>query len=192
MQPVTPASLDQQCEAYARTTGKQCGNYSLPGLNVCRMHGGKAPQAQAAALVRLETQKIVASANATLAHEGIQPVEDPLAELSKLAAGAKGFMEALGARVNSLSDLEHYDAANSPHIRAEMLLYERAMDRTHRLLDSLVKHGYAERVIQIQESEAMLVAGVLRRVIAALGLSPEQQKQAQVLLAQEFRQIEAA
>jgi len=57
-------------------------------------------------------------------------------------------------------------------------------------LDSLVKHGYAERQIQIQESEAMLVAGVLRRVIAALGLTSDQQKQAQSLLAAEFRALE--
>jgi hypothetical protein len=156
------------------------------------MHGGAAPQARAAAELRLRTQAIAADAARTLAHEGITALEDPLDELGKLAAGSKALMEALGARVNALGDLEHFDAKNSPAIKAEVQMYERAMDRTHRLLDSLVKHGYAERQIAIQESEAMLVAGVLRRVIAALGLSAEQQKQAQVLLAAEFRAIEPA
>ncbi len=190
MQPVTPASLDQQCTAKARTTQKQCGNYQLPGLTVCRMHGGAAPQARAAGLMRVATQKIEASAARTLAHEGITAIEDPLEELGKLAAGAKALMEALGARVNALDDLEHFDAKNSPAIKAEVQMYERAIDRVHRLLDSLVRHGYAERQIQIQESEAMLVAGVLRRVIAALGLTAEQQKSAQSLLAAEFRALE--
>jgi glutamyl-tRNA reductase len=125
-----------------------------------------------------------------LAHEGITAIEDPLDELGKLASGAKALMEALGARVNNLDDLEHFDAKNSPAIKAEVQMYERAMDRTHRLLDSLVKHGYAERQVAIQEQEAMLVAGVIRRVLAGLGLSSDQQKQAQVLLASEFRAIQ--
>lgn len=185
-----PPSSEQQCKASARTTGKRCGNYTLPGMEVCRMHGGSAPQARAAADLRLRTREIEASASRVLAHEGITAIEDPLDELGKLAAGAKALMEALGARVNNLDDLEHFDAKNSPAIKAEVQMYERAMDRTHRLLDSLVKHGYAERQVAIQEQEAMLVAGVIRRVLAGLGLSSDQQKQAQVLLAAEFRAIE--
>ena len=154
------------------------------------MHGGSAPQARAAAAARLRVQKIEADANADLAHIGLEPVDDPLGELSRLAGASSALMEALGKRVNALQELSEYDAKNSPTIRAEVQMYERAMDRTHRLLDSLVKHGYAERQIQIQESEAMLVAGVLRRVIAALGLTSDQQKQAQSLLAAEFRALE--
>jgi hypothetical protein len=164
--------------------------WAIKGGTVCYHHGGAAPQTRAAAEVRLRTQAIQADAERTLAHEGITAIDDPLAELGKLASGAKALMEALGARVNSLDQLEHFDAKNSPAIKAEVQMYERAMDRVHRLLDSLVKHGYAERQIQIQESEAMLVAGVLRRVLSALALTPEQQKQAQTLLAAEFRALE--
>lgn len=170
--------------------GNRCGLRPIPGGTVCKWHGGGAPQVRAAAAERLRVREIQASAERTLAHEGIEPLDDPLQELGKLAAGAKALMEALGARVNSLDELEHFDAKNSPAIKAEVQMYERAMDRVHRLLDSLVKHGYAERQIQIQESEAMLVAGVIRRVLAGLGLTSEQQKQAQQLLAAEFRAIE--
>jgi hypothetical protein len=169
--------------------GPRCKRRPIPGGTVCLYHGGAAKQVQAAAQMRLATQKIQKDAEAVLAHEGIEALEDPLQELGKLAAGSKALMEALGARVNALQDLESYNAINTPTIKAEVQMYERAMDRTHRLLDSLVKHGYAERQIQIQESEAMLVAGVLRRVIAGLGLSPEQQKNAQSLLAAEFRAL---
>ena len=189
MQPSVGPTPEQQCKAFARTTGKRCGAYKLPGLDICRMHGAT-NEARAIGKMRIAAKEIDRKANAMLAHEGIEPVEDPLAELSKLASASGALMQALGARVNALADLEHYDAKNSPTIRAEVQLYERAMDRTHRLLDSLVKHGYVERQIQIQESEAMLVAGVLRRVIAALGLTPEQQKTAQSLLAAEFRALE--
>lgn len=187
--PQYPPPSQEQCKAKARTTGKQCGNYSLPGQDICRMHGGSAPQNLEAAAIRIRTREIQESAERVLAHEGIEGIDDPLQELSRLASSSKALTEALGARVNALQELEHFDAKNSPAIKAEVQMYERAMDRTHRLLDSLVKHGYTERQVQIQESEAMLVAGVIKRVIAGLGLSMEQQKQAQVLLAAEFRSL---
>lgn len=170
--------------------GPRCRRRPIAGGAVCTLHGGAAPQVRAAGALRVATRRIAAQAEAVLAHEGITAIDDPLDELGKLAAGSKALMEALGARVNSLQDLEHFDAKNSPAIKAEVQMYERAVDRTHRLLDSLVKHGYAERQIQIQESEAILVAGVLRRVISALGLSAEQQREAQTLLASEFRAIQ--
>lgn len=186
-------STKPKCKAKAKQTQKRCGNYPLPGQEVCGMHGGRAPAALAKAQQRLATAKITKDAEAVLAHEGILSVEDPLDELGKLASASTAMMKALGARVNDLKgDLEHYGSEYSPVLKAEVALYERAMDRTHRLLDSLVKHGYAERQITIAESEALLVAGVIRRVVAGLGLTPAQQDQAQSLLAEEFRALEQA
>lgn len=181
-----------KCKVKARTTGKQCGNYPLPGQEICRMHGGAAKQNREAAARRLATQQIEQQVDATLAHHGITAVEDPLAELGKLASASKAMTEALGARVNALgTDLEHSGGEKySPVIKAELMMYERALDRTHRLLDSLIKAGYAERQISIAEQEALLVAGVIRRVVAGLGLSPAQVEQAQTLLAAEFRALE--
>lgn len=187
-----PKSTKPKCKAKAKQTQKRCGNYPLPGMEVCGMHGGKAPQAKEAAARRLAHQRITAAAEAVLAHEGITAVEDPLDELGKLASASRAMMLALGARVNSLEELEHSGTGTySPMLKAEVQLYERAMDRTHRLLDSLVKHGYVERQVTIAENEAMLVAGVIRRVVAGLGLTATQQEQAQTLLAEEFRALEA-
>ena len=180
----------KRCKAKARTTGNQCANYPLPGQEICRMHGGKAPQALAKAELRRASEIIEASVEAELAHLGVIAVEDPIGELGKLASASTAMMNALGARVNSLTELENYGTTFAPALKAEVQMYERAMDRTHRLLDSLVKHGYAERQITIAESEALLVAGVIRRVVAGLGLTPAQQDQAQALLAEEFRALE--
>jgi len=184
-------SSKPKCKVKARTTGNQCGNYPLPGQEICRMHGGAAKQNREAAARRLATQAIEQQAEATLAHHGITAVEDPLAELGKLASASKAMTEALGARVNALTELEHFDLKQSPDLKAEVQMYERALDRTHRLLDSLIKAGYAERQVSIAEQEALLVAGVIRRVIAGLGLTTEQQAQASTLLAAEFRALEA-
>lgn len=178
------------CHAHTRS-GRQCRNRPVPGTKVCRYHGGAAPQVRAAGQRRLAAAKIEADAAAAVAQMGLMTVEDPLGELSKLAAGSRAMLESLGARVNALSDIETWDDKQAPHARVALEAYERALDRTHRLLDTLVKHGYAERQIAIAEGEALLVSGIIRRVIAALGLSPEQQKRAQSLLAAEFRALDS-
>lgn len=176
-------------QTHLETVDDRCPMWAIRGGNVCYHHGGNAPQVKAAAVARLKTREINAYANSVLAQEGLETITDPLTELSRLATGSKALMEALGARVNSLDALEHFDAKNSPAIKAEVQMYERALDRTARLLESLVRAGYTERQIQIQESEAVMVAGVLKRTIAALGLTPEQQQRAQVILAEEFRTL---
>lgn len=171
--------------------GNPCRQRPIPGGKVCRYHGGGAPQVRAAGLRRLAAVKIQADAEAAVAQLGVESVEDPLGSLSKLAAGSQAMLESLGARVNALGDIETWDDKSAPHARVALEAYERALDRTHRLLDTLVKYGYAERQIAIAESEALLVSGIIRRVIAGLGLAPEQVKQAQVLLAAEFRALDS-
>lgn len=193
-QPISSSARDrpeQQCSAKAKSTGKQCGRYAIPGGTVCATHGGNSPVVREAAQRRLHTRTVEASARATLAHYGIESIEDPLDELGKLASESRAMLDALAGRVNSLEDLAVYDEKRAPHLRVEIEMYERAMDRTHRLLDSLVKHGYTERQVKLAESEALLVAGVIRRVISSLGLEPEQEQRAQHLLAEEFRALDA-
>jgi hypothetical protein len=43
----------QRCTAHSKSTGKQCGRTAIPGGNVCRYHGGNAPQVRKAAAARL-------------------------------------------------------------------------------------------------------------------------------------------
>jgi hypothetical protein len=126
-----------------------------------------------------------------LAHEGIEAIDDPLTELGKLAASARALMNTLGLRVNALEEIETFDEKSAPHVRVAVELYERAMDRTHRMLDSLIRHGYTERQVTLAENEAALVAGIIKRVLAGLGLTAEQQALGQQLLTQEFRELEA-
>lgn len=188
---MTTTELDPgRCKVRAKTTGKQCGNRPMQGQAICRMHGGAARQNREKAKERLAAQAIKESAEAELAHYGVTAVEDPLLELSKLASASTALMHALGARVNALDELENSGTTFAPAIKAEVAMYERAMDRTGRLLDSLVKHGYMERQVSLAEREALLVSGIIRRVLAGLGLSTEQLQQAQTLLAAEFRALE--
>ena len=46
--------LSQKCHAQSKRTGKQCGQWAIPGGRVCKWHGGAAPQVIAKAEARLE------------------------------------------------------------------------------------------------------------------------------------------
>ena len=181
---------DRRCRGKAKSTGERCPQYAIRGGTVCYHHGGAAPQTKAAAQRRLDAQALQADAEAVLAHEGLEPIEDPLDELGKLASAARALMHQLGKQVNALENIETFDEKRAPQVRVAVELYERAMDRTHRMLDSLIRHGYTERQVALAESEAMLVAGIIRRVLAGLGLTAEQQALGQKLLTQEFRELE--
>jgi len=43
-----------QCTATAKSTGKRCQQSAVPGTNVCRFHGGSAPQVEEKAQERLD------------------------------------------------------------------------------------------------------------------------------------------
>lgn len=186
----TPYVDYDPCTANSKNTGVRCRRRPIPGGTVCNKHGGGSKVARAAGERVLLTRKLEAKAMAVLAREGIAPLENPLDELGMLAAEAKALTKALGQRVNALKDIESFDAKQSPQIRVEMAAYERAMDRTHKMLDSLIGHGYTERQVKVAETEALLVAGVMRRVIQGLGLTSEQLVLANELMATEFRALD--
>ncbi len=185
----TPRKWKTQCKATANS-GERCKRACINGAEVCYTHGGAAPQVKAAAARRVAAQAIQAKVAKEIAYEGVVAVTDPLEELGKLASAANAMMLSLGAQVNALPELEVMDMKSQPHVRVVMELYERAMDRSHKFLDSLVKHGFMERQVQLAETEAMLVAGVIRRVIQGMGLTQEQTLEANRLMAEEFRRLE--
>ena len=67
-----------QCTATARSTGERCQNPPIKGSNVCRMHGGQAPQVQKKAQERLDEM-----ADSTTAE--MQAIIDDLVDLYEQA-----------------------------------------------------------------------------------------------------------
>ena len=166
-----------KCTAHNRQ-GKPCGRLPVVYQTVCDMHGGSSPRALRAA-ARREAAAVVTHAydadrDAILAAQGMEPVADPLGELGRLAAQSTAFMDALGARVNALESIRFTDAKGSEQLASEISLYERAMDRTARLLKLLVDSGFEERKLKLDEQTAGLFVAAMQQVLARLDLSPEQ------------------
>lgn len=181
---------ETQCRG-TNKRGERCKRAPVKGASVCSKHGGNTPQVRAAATRRVSAAKIKAQAEARLAHVGVEPVKDPLEELGKLASSSYSMMNALGARVNALEDISTYNYEGTEQLAVEVELYERAIDRTHKLFNSLIKAGFNEREIKLQEQEALVVFSILEKVLAEIGLRPKQEREARLLLAQEFRKIDS-
>jgi uncharacterized coiled-coil protein SlyX len=131
-----------------------------------------------------------ADANATIAAMGVEPITDPLEMLGQLAAASTHMMDALGQRVNALDDVTTYSKDGVESIRAVVAEYGKAMDRTGKLLDMLVKAGFMDRAIKVQEGTAEAVVAVLRRVFDRLALTPEQSALVSVVVPEELRALE--
>lgn len=90
--------LKPRCHAHNRQ-GQQCGNLSVPGARVCRMHGGLIPRVQIAAAERIK--RMVPSALDTL--------EDLLSEDQPAAAryaSAKDILDRAGYKPREKVDVQ--------------------------------------------------------------------------------------
>lgn len=165
-----------RCDATTRD-GSPCRNWAMAGQRRCRMHGGSSPQAKRRAAERIAARQVEADLVAVLAHEGLNAVDDPFEELGRLASESIAFKDALAARVNALREEVRYraDGAGTEQLRAEVALYERAMDRTGRFLDALVRNGFEERRTQLSESQGRVIAGAIQQILVRLVLTAEQQ-----------------
>lgn len=203
----TPGSLGEReaphgggpvtCTARAKSTGERCQRAPIRGGTVCYVHGGGAPGVKAAAARRLEAAKVERDVRDAIAFESLEGVMDPLASLSRLADESLAMKEALAARINDLSTKGRlrYKAAGTgtEQLRAEVQLYERALDRSAKFLDLLARSGFEERRVALQEAQGQLVAQAVRGILAGmLAVVVEQLRQSGPMSADVLQGVQAA
>jgi hypothetical protein len=144
-----------------------CTQWPIDGGKRCKMHGGGTPQARKAAARNVAERK----ARKTLAEVGeFAPVENPLTELAQVAGRARAFMEILQSHVERLEDLSQGNLTGPDAARVELQLYERAMDRTGRLVEALAKLNIDERLVTISERQADAVIAAIDAALTAVGI----------------------
>lgn len=182
-----------QCNATARS-GQQCGRPAMKGGTVCASHGGKSPRAMAAASRRIHeaqaAEAVGAVADAVLAYRATKPTENPLDGLARLASEVTAFKDALAARVNALTEIRYGDVKGSEQLRAEVALYERALDRTARLLEVMVKLDFEKRMVALNEAQFDIVGRALDLILDGLDLTEEQQGRVPEIVPRAFEVLE--
>jgi len=181
---------ERWCTATSKSTGERCRHYAMHGQLVCRHHGGSSPQAKAKARERLALAAAESDARRLLAYESTGRLDDPLLVLEQVTAEAVALKAALAARVNALTEIRYTaPGAGTEQLRAEVALLERAMDRVARFADLMLRHNLAERRVELAEAQGRLLAGVVREVLVALGLSPEQEALVPTVVPAAFRRV---
>ena len=193
----------RRCKATVKRTGNRCGQPAMHGQLVCKMHGGMAPQNRAAAADRL-AQEAARRAADTLAVPIDTTPEQALLDEVKRAAGMVAFYQARIIEVDETNrdDLvwgktkddksgefpgPTYEAA--PNVW--LTLFNQERDRLVRVAAAAIKAGIEERRVKLAESEGVLVAAVIRRILDQLQLTPAQAALIPTVVPKELRALTA-
>ncbi|WP_018502550.1 hypothetical protein [Parafrankia discariae] len=155
----SPAQCTATCSGRQRPdlAGKPCRNPPVRGGTVCRMHGGSAPAARARAAERTAD----AGLRALVAGYEIAPVEDPFTALITLAGEVLGLKDAARGLVADL------DSAGE---ETSLAVYERALDRSAKVLGDVARLKIDDRLARISEQQANTLVQVIAAVVRRLGL----------------------
>lgn len=179
-------------------TPARCRKQPIKGADVCRTHGGSAPQVRDAAARRLaERQAVLAAETFGLPRE-IDPHSALLEELHR-TAGAVQWLGAVVAdieqkkltwgRTKESSGEDSGTTTWESRPNAYVELWHR--ERKHLLVVSktCIDVGIEERRVRVAEAAGQQLAGVVRAVLERLELSEEQQVRALSVVPEEFRRL---
>lgn len=160
-------NLGQPCSKCGELVARRpCGRWPRKGSNVCNAHGGRSPQAKAAAARRVAQ----AEALTTLADIEIQPIDDPLDTLAQIAAEAVAVKTHFANLVAELDkNMSFVNRQGDQKLDARVALYERALDRCQRFLADWVRLGFEERKAALDDARATLIRTIIVGIIVELG-----------------------
>lgn len=176
----------QRCAATAKRTGKPCRRAPVPGASVCSVHGGAAPQTRAKAAERVLERE----ARALLARLEVAPVGDPLIELSRLAGQVLAWRDTCAELVNQLSSVRYEGAGSGEQLRAEVVLFERALDRCAHLLVAIARLDIDTRLAAIADRQADVIVRAVEAGLAAVGVTGEAVQVARSTVARHLRTVD--
>lgn len=156
--------MRRTCNA-RRKNGEPCQGPAMRGSDKCRMHAGRR-----AADVKVEYQ-----ARQELARLGVQAVEDPLSVLASVTGEVLAWKDKTAELVNRLTDVRYEaegdrGASGGEQLRAEVALWERALDRCEKFLTSMARLDIDARLARITEARAAVVIGVFLTALEHAGV----------------------
>jgi hypothetical protein len=121
----------------------------------------------------------------------ITPVADPLTALEGLGGEVVAWKEILAGKVSELRGDYRYRHQTGEQLRAEVLLFERAMDRCVSTLAAISKLNIDERLARVREREADQLERAMNTALLKMGLTDDQQREGRRIISTEIRALEA-
>lgn len=189
----------------------------MRGLTVCTMHGGSAPAAKAAAARNLEAAAATQAVRTLGLPVDITPTEALLQEVQWTAGHVQWLrgkvqeledgMTVAGYGADDMAtnhplvwgttkrtekqatDNPGTDTVESSGPSIWYVLYTQERDRLVAVCSAALKAGVEERRVRLAEQQGDLVAEVIRRILTALNLTPEQEALVPTIVPRELRVI---
>ena len=181
---------DRRCTARSRRSGERCGRAATPGTNVCASHGSKAPAVRRAAARRVAQAAAEQAVQRTVADRGPLSLSDVYAELLSTAGTVVAWRDLLTARLDELDGrLTYTDGGGTERVKADVQLFTRALDQATRTLELIGRLDLDSRTAALSRRQGEAIAGVIRQVLAGVGLTPEQEARAHALLPGALREL---
>lgn len=184
------------CKA-KKTNGQPCPNYAMHGQLVCHSHGGRAPQNKRAAEQRIEVeeaQRQVAKIISQIADAPpLESITDVYDELLAVAGTARAWRQVLQHRVSKLNTLGTESSEFiGTQLKADVMLFERALDRSAKIGEALVRLDLEGRRQALDERVAGQLVAALRLILGDLKLTDEQRMVAELVVPKRLREIGAS
>lgn len=163
----------------------------MDGADVCRVHGGRAPQVRAAAERRIaEAKGRRTLADLTSVAVDTSPALDPFGALEDLGQQAVALVDVLRGLVSDLQEVRYRGGPGSgtEQLRGELEAYLSALGRAESIVGRIIALDLEGRRVRLQEAQAGLVVQALARVLSSrqLDLDPQRQRLGRELLAREL------
>lgn len=177
----------KRCKATNRA-GEQCGRPPMRGGRVCASHGGKSPRMLAAAERNLAEAEAVREVTRLSDARGPLTLPEVYQEMLKAAGIAVAWRDLLEAKV---SNLEDYGTATggAVQVRADVQLFERAMDRTGKVLELIARLDLDSRLVHITEEMGQQIYRATHTAMVEADLTPEQEARFRAAITRELRSL---
>jgi hypothetical protein len=168
------------------------------GIGACKLHGGKTPNHQTAARMEMARQAVVTyglprevAPDVALLEE-VHRTAGHVAWLGEVVAGLDqdDITWGLAEEVDKGSgEFTGVDSTNKAGVNVWVQLYQVERKHLAAVCKDALAAGIAERQVQLAEQQGALLAGVIGRVLDALGLSLAQQQLVAVVVPRELRAV---
>lgn len=198
----------QKCRGTSKQSGERCKRWPSPGAEVCVIHGGGASQVKAAAARRVAEAAVQREMTAAVKTLGLPIDIDPGKALLDEIHWTAGHVQWLRDKVQELEGdalvwgkslhregvgpegpVDVSDHKAGPNTWYQLYMAER--EHLAKVCSLALKAGIEERKVKLAESQGLLVAEVIRRILGSLGLSAEQQLLVPTVVPRELRLLAA-
>lgn len=176
--------------------GDICSSFAVKGTDPprCKVHGANAGSAMskraAENVIEGEVQERFAEIMAADGDKLIRPehIADPLGELLWVCSEMKVFKNILRDRVSTIdaANWGSLSRAEEVQVRAEVILYERALERLANCLIAIIKLGIEDRLATIEKKQVQQIEQALVLALEASGSDLDGQARARKVLIREL------